>query len=64
MSNEQATFHVRSMNFSNLIPYSDCQCAILMVKALASHIGNCKRLNSNGISVGIIGIPFGIHLFP
>jgi hypothetical protein len=35
---------------------SDCSCALLMVIAKASRTGNCKRLNSKGISVGIIGM--------
>ena len=34
----------------------DYVCALLMVIAKANRTGNCRRLNSNGISVGIIGV--------
>ena len=44
--------------FSKFSPHtrSDCPCALLMVIAKASCTGNCRRLNSNGISVIIIGM--------
>ncbi|GFU32387.1 hypothetical protein TNCV_2009261 [Trichonephila clavipes] len=46
------------MEFSKFNPHTcnDCPCALLIVIAKASRTGNCKRLNSNDISVGIIGI--------
>ena len=44
--------------FIKLSPHTcnDCPCALLIVIANASCTGNCKRLNSNGVSVGIMGM--------
>jgi hypothetical protein len=50
---------VRSKGRTRLMPatFSDCPYALLIDIADVRRAGNCSRLNSNGISVGIIGIP-------
>ena len=54
--------------FIKLSPHTcnDCPCALLIVIANASRTGNCKRLNSNGVSVGIMGMrgAFRLKLSP
>jgi hypothetical protein len=54
---EQATYSCpcEKHGFSKPSPHN-CPCAFLMAIAEASRTGNCKRLNLNDISVGIIGI--------
>ena len=57
-NSEQSTYSCpcEKHGFSQLSPHtcSDCPCALLMVIAKASLTGNCRCLNSNGISVVII----------
>ena len=57
---EHATYRCscEKHGFSKFSPHtcSNCPCALLMVIAKASRTGNCRRLNSNGISVIIIGM--------
>jgi hypothetical protein len=57
VSKPHRVVHLRSMDFPNLV-HTLVAISLCFVKVItkASRTWNCKRLNSEGISVGIIGI--------
>jgi hypothetical protein len=60
LTREQAThsYPCEKNEFSKFSPHTcfNCPCNLLMIIAKASHTGSCKSLNSNGLSVGVIGM--------